>query len=323
MNPTLHPLAEPACTSAQTIVSRRQFLHRTATALASAACASPLRAAAAETRPAKVNVGAHPWVYAATQPQFDITPVLPRIFADMAYAGVDGIELMHTALQPEDAVQRIGDLAREHKQPVLGASFGGAMWDRAQHAAVLADAEKTIPRLAQLGGRTLGVSVGPIQWGQKTRKTPEQLDAQAELLRKLISLCEKNGVVLNLHNHTYEVENDLHDLKGTLARIPDAKLGPDLNWLVRGGVEPARFLREYAKQVVFLHLRDQHQDGRWSEALGEGDMDYPAIATALKDIAFQGTVVIELAHERDFKPTRPLRESLKLSREFVRRVLGY
>ena len=55
--------------------------------------------------------GAHPWVYAATQPNYDITPVLPAIFADMQYAGLDGIELMHTALRPDDAVERIGELS--------------------------------------------------------------------------------------------------------------------------------------------------------------------------------------------------------------------
>jgi sugar phosphate isomerase/epimerase len=58
-------------------------------------------------------------------------------------------------------------------------------------------------------------------------------------------------------------------------------------------------------------------------AVGEGDMDYRGIGQALHEIAFQGHAVIELAHERDFKPTRPLRESLKISREFVRGVLGY
>ena len=125
-----------------------------------------------------------------------------------------------------------------------------------------------------------------------------------------------------MHNHTYEVENDLHDLKGTLARLPGIKLGPDLNWLLRGGVQPVAFLRQYGSQIVFLHLRDQHQDGRWSEALGEGDMDYLAIAKTLREIRFQGDVIIELAHEPGFEPTRPLRESLKISRQFVRQMLG-
>jgi sugar phosphate isomerase/epimerase len=273
----------------------------------------------AEPGRSKVVVGAHPWVYAATQPGYDITPILPQIFADMAYAGMEGIELMHTALRPADAVERIGELAEKHRLPVIGTSFGGAMWDRKQHAAVMDDAELVITRLAKLGGTTLGTSVGQAP----KKKTPEQLDAQAEVLRKIIALGRKHGVTLNLHNHTYEVVDGMHDLKGTLARIPDAKLGPDLNWLVRGGVDPVAFLRQYGNQVVFLHLRDQHADGKWSEALGEGTMDYAAIAAALKEIPFRGHAVIELAHERDFKPTRPLRESLKKSRQFVRKVLGY
>ena len=74
--------------------------------------------------------------------------------------------------------------------------------------------------------------------------------------------------MLNLHNHTYEVENQLHDLKGTLARIPDVKLGPDLNWLIRGGVDPVQFIHDHGEQIVFLHLHDQKADGKWSEAMG-------------------------------------------------------
>lgn len=286
------------------------------------ACTAHAQSASKEESHAIV-VGAHPWVYAAKLPDYDITPVLPQIFADLEYAGFDAIELMHSALRPADAVERIGALSRRHGIGVLGASFGGDMWNRQQHAAILADAELIVPRLAQLGGRTLGISVGAVQWGAQIRKTPEQLDAQAELLRKIFALCAHHRVVPNLHNHTYEVENGLHDLKGTLARLPDAPLGPDLNWLVRGGVDPAQFLRDFGLQIVFLHVRDQGRDGRWSEALGEGDMDWDAIAAALRDIRFRGDVVVELAHEADFQPTRPLRDSLKMSRQFVRDKLGY
>lgn len=271
----------------------------------------------------RIVVGAHPWVYAATQPDYDITPVLPQIFADMSYAGMDGVELMHTALRPDTAVARIAELSRQHSLPVIGSSFDGAMWNRQQHAKVMADAELIVPRLASLGGRTLGISVGPIEWGSKKRKTSEQLDAQAELLRQIMAICARHGIVPNLHNHTYEVEDGMHDLKGSLARLPGIKLGPDLNWLVRGGVDPAAFLRQYGSQIVFLHLRDQKKDGRWSESLGEGDMDYTAVGAALQEIHFQGDAIIELAHEQDFKPTRPLRESLKISRNFVRKTLGY
>ncbi len=325
-NPTV-TTDEKACVSTpgRDRVSRRTFLKSAGVATASATGARllnrPLWAAPRNPAPSpcKVTVGAHLWVYAANQPGYDPTPALDRVFADMSYAELDGVELMHQALQHSDAVERIGELMRKHSLPVIGTSYGANMWNRDEHAAILGDAEQVITRLAKLGGRTFGTSVGRAP----RPKTAQQLDAQAELLRKIIALCKSHGVVLNLHNHTYEVENKEHDLRGTLARIPDAKLGPDLNWLVRAGVDPVDFIRRYDDRIIFLHLRDQKADGTWSEAMGEGDMDYAAIGQALHEISFAGDAVIELAHETGFKLTRPLRESLKMSREFVRKTLGY
>jgi len=298
----------------ESITSRRDFLKSGLAVAVVFAAAAPNPA----TSRKRVVVGAHPWVYAAKQPGLDIIPILASIFADMEYAGFDGIELMHTVLRSKDACEQITQLSQKHHLSVIGSSFGGRMWDRAHHQAILDDAELIIPRLAQLGGHTLGTSVGPAP----QRKTEQQLDDQADLLRKLIALCGRHGVVLNLHNHTYEVADNMHDLKGTLTRISDVKLGPDLGWLARAGVDPVSFIRQYGKQIVFLHLRDQ-KDDRWSEALGEGNMDYAAIGRVLHEVGFQGDAVVELAHEKSFQPTRPLRESLKQSRAVVKEKLGY
>jgi len=306
-------------------LDRRGFLGSTAKGLFAAAAGAALgqvgrteeKAGSASKK--RIIVGAHPWVYAATQPKNDIYPILDQIFADMSYAGLDGIELMHTALRPADSVETIRELSKRHSLRVIGTSFGGDMWDRAQHEAIFADARTVVGHLAEVGGWTFGVSVGKAP----QPKTPAQLDDQAELLRGIIALCQSRGVVLNLHNHTYEVENDMHDLKGTRARIPDVKLGPDLNWLLRGGVDPVSFIKTYGSQIVFLHLRDQKADGKWSEAMGEGNMDYVAIGKALQEAKFAGDAVIELAHEGNFKPTRPLRDSLKMSRAYVKQTLGF
>jgi sugar phosphate isomerase/epimerase len=304
-------------------LSRRGFLRTVTAAAAFGGAASRAFAEVSKTGDAakrgKILVGAHVWVYAAPMPDYDPTPVLETAFADLSYAGLDAIELMHNVLRHPDSVERVGGLSRKYSLPVLGTSFEGDMWDRTKHAAILEDAEVVVPRLQKLGGRTFGTSVGRAP----KPKTSQQLDAQAELLRKLIALCGAHGVVLNLHNHTYEVENHEHDLKGTLARIPDAKLGPDLNWLVRAGVDPVDFIHRYGRRIIFLHLRDQKADGTWPEAMGEGNMDYVAIGKALHQIPFRGDAVIELAHENGFQLTRPLGESWKMSREYVRRTMGY
>ncbi|HWQ53511.1 MAG TPA: sugar phosphate isomerase/epimerase [Bryobacteraceae bacterium] len=287
-------------------LSRREFL-----------AAVPAFALAAPRKPV---VAGHPWVYAATLPEYDVTPALPQVFTDMKWAGLDAIELMHTALRPADAVERIAELSGKHKLPVLGMSFSAEMWNRETHPAILDDANLLIPRLTKLGGRTLGISVGTPQG---RRKTPAEFDAQAEILRRIIAVCKANRVVLNLHNHTYEVADGEFDLNGTLERVPEAKLGPDIAWLHRAKVDPIDFIRRRGRRMVFAHLRDDKADGTWPEAMGEGIMDYAAIARALREAGFAGDVAIELAHPRGFKPTRPLRESLKISRDYVRRTMGW
>ena len=306
-------------------LSRRDWLKSAFAAAAASSFTSPLLAATtAVTPPRRVTVGAHAWVYAATHPGNDYTPVLPQVFADFKAAGFDAIELMHTVLRHDDSAPRIRELSQRHQLPVIGTSFTGAMWDREQHGIVLAYARTILGNISKVGGRTFGTSVGQLRGVPPgTRKSEAQLDAQAECLRQVIALGRDLGVVVNLHNHTYEVENDYHDLNGTLARIPDAKLGPDLNWLIRGGGNRVEFIRRHGKRIVFLHLRDQAASRRWGESMGEGATDFTAIGAALHDVGFSSDAVIELAHEKDFQPTRPFRESFRLSREHVRKTMGF
>lgn len=264
-----------------------------------------------------MKIGAHGWVYAATMPGYDYTPRLAEIFADIQYAGINGFELMEIALRHKDAVSRIRALSEQYGIAVLGTSYGADMWNTKLHDKILRDAEIVIQRLGQLKGRTFGASVGQAPGA----KTADQLDAQAKLLITLDSMCAAENIQLNFHNHTHEVENECHDLRGTLQRFPGLKLGPDLNWMQRAGVDPVWFLKTFAKNIVFLHFRDQTADGRWTEALGEGDMDHKAIAETLKAIDYSGDFVIELAHEADFQLTRPLRDSWRNSRKFLQTLM--
>ncbi|MDH5400096.1 MAG: sugar phosphate isomerase/epimerase [Cyclobacteriaceae bacterium] len=306
------------------VIKRRGFLKSSGRGLGLAFFSGPLGVMlnACNNRPSiltDITIGAHPWVYAASLPKYDITPVLPQIFADIKYAGLGGVELMHDPLRNDATTARIIELKEEHNMPVIGTSYGASMWDREKHSEILDDVERIIINLEKTGGKTMGTSVG----SSGELKTEEQLDAQAELLQKIMVICKDHGIVLNLHNHTYEVENHLHDLKGTLKRIPDAPLGPDLNWLIRGGVDPVEFINTYGHKMVFCHLRNQDSLGKWTEDLKTGVMDYPGVAHALQKVNFKGYAVIELAHENDFKTTRPIRESLKISREYFESLFKF
>jgi sugar phosphate isomerase/epimerase len=298
------------------VISRRCFLAATA-----AGCAGLFLPAASGVEAKKVIVSGCAWNHALDQTNYDITPILDTVFADMEYAGVTGVEMMQTTLRPDNAVDRLAALAEKHRMPVIGASFVGAMWDRGQHKAILDEAESVVTRLGKLGGRRLGITVGAPQ-GATVRKTAQQFDDQADILRKLTELCTSHGVVANLHNHTYEVADDQYDLRNTLERVPDMKLGPDLGWLREARIDPVSFIRQHAERLVFLHLRDHIADGSFAEVMGEGAMDYAAIGKALHEINFTGYAVIELSTPGK-QQTRPMRDSLKMSRQYVRKTLGY
>jgi len=68
---------------------------------------------------------------------------------------------------------------------VIGSSFGADMWDRQQHEAILKNVQTVIERLSAVGGRTLGTSVGSA----RRRKTEQDFDAQADLLRKIMAMA--------------------------------------------------------------------------------------------------------------------------------------
>ena len=267
----------------------------------------------------KITVGAHVWVYAATQAGYDVSPILGQIFSDVSYAGFDGVETMEHPLRSTIYTKQIGELIDQYKIKLIGSSYGADMWNKDKQNEIYEDVDRIFTNMASVGGRTFGVSVGEPA-GRK--KTEAEFDAQAELLKKLITLGSKKGIVLNLHNHTAEVADNMYDLRGTLKRMPDVKLGPDLNWLLRAGIDPISFLKEFRKQIVFMHLRDQLKDGKWPESMGEGNVDFKQIAAVINEINFEGDAIIELAHENGFVRTRPLKESLKMSRDFMRSTMG-
>jgi sugar phosphate isomerase/epimerase len=213
--------------------NRRDFFQSVA-ALSLSTLLMPQKALGFSTETTKINLCGHLWVYASKYPpNWDCTPILEQVFSDMSYAGLYGVELMEVLLRPADAVSRMSEYSKKHNINVSGSSYGVGfqMCDKEQHSKIWGDIQLIVPRLSKLGGKTFGISVGGV--GRK--KTEFELDQQAELLKKIMKFCEEHGIQPNLHNHTYEVENDLYDLKGTLERIPDAKLGPDVNWLIRGG----------------------------------------------------------------------------------------
>lgn len=298
-------------------ITRRNFI-RTTTALSGGLLLPGSFFSKKEPGKNTVPVYAHLWVYASRfPPDWDCTPIMNQVFNELKTAGLQGVEVMEVHLRQKGAVERFKALIQQHALPVTGTSYYGDMWNKAEHTRILEDLDMVTERLQAIGATMMGITVGDA----RRIKTEEELDHQAVLLKQAMRICARRNIEPNLHNHTFEVDNGMYDLKGTIARVPEIKLGPDLNWLVRAGVDPVSFIKNYGDKMVYLHLRDQGADGKWTEAVGEGVMDFTAIARALKEINYNGKAAIELAF--DNPPTRPVQESWEKSRNYVRKVFGW
>lgn len=294
-------------------ISRRNFI-KTSSALTAGLMLQPQNCFSENTIP----LYGHLWVYASKYPpNWDCTPILDTAFSDIKNAGLAGIELMEYVVKHDDAVNRLNGLKDKYKLPVIGSSYYGDMWDKTQQQHILEDIQLVIERLHAVGATMIGLTVGDAEH----IKTEDELDVQAETVKRIMSICKKNDIQPNLHNHVFEVKDDLHDLKGTLKRIPDIKLGPDLNWLVRAGVDPVWFIKTYADKIVFMHIRDQYANGKWTEYVGEGSTNFKAIAQTLKEINYNGKAAIELAF--DDAPKHAVGEDWKMSADYVKKVFGW
>lgn len=155
----------------------------------------------------------------------------------------------------------------------------------------------------------------------KEPKTDAELTLQAESLNKLAKDLKKAGVRLMLHQHDAEMAQDArewrHMLKNTDPKLVEVCL--DVHWVLRGGQDPMTLLKEAGARLAALHLRNS-QKGVWTEAFGEGEVDYTAIAAFLKQGTFRGYLVVELAYDKETQMTKSLEVNLKSSREYAEKV---
>ena len=156
-----------------------------------------------------------------------------------------------------------------------------------------------------------------------SRKTDEELDVQAQYVDQLGSALHELGMKLALHHHTPELVENAREWRHLLAHTNPQRVFccVDVHWAYRGGQDVMTFLRAAGNRLAVLHLRNSQQ-GVWAEDFGPGDVNYAEVASYLREIKFNGYLVVELAYEKGTQVTRPLDEDLRLSRLYTEKIFG-
>ena len=264
----------------------------------------------------KYRIGAHPFIF--VQYKYDFEKQFDEVFDIIAGAGYQAIELHTPILYVENWKSRIDDALKRTGLGLVGASSGQQMWNVAQYENIISEMDDYSDRLAVFGNVTCGTSCSGKRYADRT----DAENAQAvKAWTELGKMFRDKGITLNYHTHGEPIE----DIRLVIDNVPAdlVGLGPDLDWLRVGGVDPVEFIREYPDRLIMLHIRDYHIGGDRTEALGEGDADYKNLAKVLDEVGFQGEFVVELAIPSGKKPTRPVAELLKVSRDHLRETIGW
>jgi len=157
-----------------------------------------------------------------------------------------------------------------------------------------ASADWTIDYLARnFPGALLNVCPMP---GADRSDLRERQDNQIACMNALAARAADRGVIAAYHPNSpagsvcRTVGDYERMLEGIDARV--LKWIPDIGHIAKGGIDVMALLKRYRPLIAHVHFKDMSADGVWRR-MGEGNLDFPGVATYLAATGYDGWIVVE------------------------------
>lgn len=160
------------------------------------------------------------------------------------------------------------------------------------------DMQKLVDGAAEVGAKYFICAFPSLPPGKTTTAaiakdiTLDDWKWNAEQLNKLGEIAKKAGLQAGYHNHNMEFRT----FNGTTAfdhllKLTDPKLVTielDLGWVVTAGLDPVKYLKQYADRISMLHVKDVRKDAvtavdeikAQTLEIGRGKTDWKAVFAA-------------------------------------------
>ena len=247
-------------------------------------------------------------------------PLLERL--DAAFAAIRRAGFEHVEHGTDLAANPTFLAALERHGLGFPAAYSGGTFHTEAEAEASIEAIVAATEIArEVGVRVINCNPSPKPDGSE--KTDAELALQARMLDRCGAALADLGVRFALHNHTPAMRSGGREVHSNLRNTDPALvwLNADIEWIRHGGGDPIAFLEEYGERTASLHIRDAIGT-QWVQALGEGDIDFEAIAAVLRRKGFAGPLTVELAFDPNTTITRSFEENHRISRDLIRRVFG-
>jgi L-ribulose-5-phosphate 3-epimerase len=261
-------------------LDRRQFLG------ASAAIAASTLARADDPKPGR-------WKKAFMLGQTK-GPILPA-FELLRDAGFDGVELISPNSLDNDEVLKARDKTGLVIHGVSGAEHWGSPLS-SPDPAVVAKGMKAIRREfedVKLYGGTTVLLVPAVVTNTVSHR--EAYERSRKQIKMLIPDAEKAGVKIAIE----EVWNKFLLSAPEMARYIDEfqsdAIGAyfDVGNVVEYGF-PQEWIRDLGKRILKVHIKEYAKPKRFNYELGEGEIDWPQVVAALRDVGYTGWITAEV-----------------------------
>jgi sugar phosphate isomerase/epimerase len=171
------------------------------------------------------------------------------------------------------------------------------------------------------GARYLNFSPGVKANGQPMSSA--ELDTEAYHLNRMGDDIAAAGLDLMVHHREAEMRDNAREWRYLLAHT-EPKLVSfclDVDWVFRAGLSPVSLIDTAGFRLRAVHLRNPRnfQD---QELFRDGDIDMAQVARLLRNMQYDGLLVIELLHDRDTKRQYSLATDLSLSRWYAQEMFG-
>jgi inosose dehydratase len=269
----------------------------------------------------KLMLQPYVWTQQFQKEKIPLAAGLELLFPAAQRAGYRRMELLNSFLTKE-LRENTAALVRRYNFDVPVVYHGGSFHDAEAVEQTIGEILTTADASKELSAGWIDTNCNPKKG--RERKTDHELAIEASSLNRLGQRLKDRGMRLMLHQHDPDMAEGAREWRSNLHRT-DPKLVwfcVDVHWVYRGKQDPMELLKEAGQRIASLHVRNS-VSGVWSESLGDGDVDYRAVAKFLESIKYKGLIGVELAYEKDTNPTRPLEEDIRISREYAEKVFGF
>ena len=210
---------------------------------------------------------------------------------DIAAAGYSGIEIFDGNLaEYANDPDSFKSLLSKHNLQLVSVYTGANFI----YQDILVDEFYKINKAIEFA-KSMGASNLIVGGGAKrsTGTTEEDFVMLAKGLDQVTDLAAAAGLTACYHPHLTTIVENTAELDKIMS-LSKIHFCPDTAHLTAGGVNAAAAIRKYGNRVKHVHLKDYTANPFAFLPLGKGEIDFADIFSALKEVSYDGWLVVEL-----------------------------